>query len=348
MEYKRSIIFRIFKTVLQTAIAAVILFLLITRHQEQFKQCLEQFNYPVLLPALCCYLLHILTGAWRWRKLASLQGFNLSFFESFSLTMQGVFFSLIIPGGAIGGDVAKMGLLARRRQPGNRAEGIFTIFMDRIVGMVALFILSSVMLTLYVSKLDTLEIAGLTKTQIKLGIALLYALSFTGIFCGIAIFFHRKLQKLPGVITLMNWIDRHLNNASSRITAMADSYANSPRELSMLTLLSIAGVHIMSMSPMFFILHGAGVELNAQTILMVLSATTIGNIAGLIPITPGGIGLRDLVVISLLTAGGITSGTADTAQVMATGLSVFVSLTGGVFLLFESSAFRRQSGKSTQ
>ena len=53
--------------------------------------------------------------------------------------MQGYFFSLVIPGGAIGGDVAKMGLLARRSQPGSRAEGVFTVVMDRVIGMIALF-----------------------------------------------------------------------------------------------------------------------------------------------------------------------------------------------------------------
>ena len=346
MDNKRSIFYQILKTVLQTALAVAILLLLIGKHRGQFEQCLEKFNYTTLFPALICHLFHMVVGSWRWRKLAMLQGYQLTFFEAISLSMQGYFFSLIIPGGAIGGDVAKMGLLARRRQPGNRAEGIFTIFMDRIVGMIALFVLCLILLGLNAGKLHTFAIFGMSETQTVWAAWLLGLLCVAGIFCGIAIFFHRQLQKIPGVKPLFDWVDRHLKNAASRVTAMADLYANSPKELITLTIASIVGVHIMTVLPMFFMLHGAGVELDAAKILLVLTAATIGNIAGLIPLTPGGIGLRDLVVISLLTSGGIASGTADAAQLMTTGISVFSNLSGGLFLLFESSTLHHQSGNS--
>ena len=52
----------------------------------------------------------------------------------------------MIPGGAIGGDVVKMGVLSKRTSPGAKMEGAFTILIDRIVAMIALFALALLLL----------------------------------------------------------------------------------------------------------------------------------------------------------------------------------------------------------
>ena len=339
---------RILNIVLRTLLAAAIITLLVWLRREQLKQCLSEFNYLWVLPAIVCQMLHQVVGAWRWRRLAVIQGFDLSAFEAYSLTMQGYFFSLIIPGGAIGGDVAKMGLLARRSRPGCRAEGVFTVFMDRVIGMIALFLLCIALLLLFGKRFTGLQISGLNLSgdELLIGAGLLFLLCLAGITCGIAVFFHRKLQKIPGVTGLLNWIDRHTGNAASRMMAMADNYAAFPGELITLTLISIAGVHIMTTIPMLFLLAGAGVALNISSIVLILTAVTIGNIAGLIPITPGGIGLRDLTVISLLSAGGIAPGIGETAQLMATGITILSNLPGGIFLIIAPAGIKHQPENS--
>lgn len=60
----------------------------------------------------------MLVCTWRWHRLTRILQVKLSGFEALSLTMQGYFFSLVIPGGAIGGDVVKMGVLTKRSRAG--------------------------------------------------------------------------------------------------------------------------------------------------------------------------------------------------------------------------------------
>ena len=54
----------------------------------------------------------------RWFTLLRAAGVNCSFREAFSLQMQGMFFSQFLPGGSVGGDVVKAGILATRTPPG--------------------------------------------------------------------------------------------------------------------------------------------------------------------------------------------------------------------------------------
>ena len=85
------------------AIAGGIVAYLAFKNPTEIIDGFRSFNYIWLVPALLFYLLHMLVCAWRWHRLTRILGVRLSGFEALSLTMQGYFFSLVIPGGAIGG-----------------------------------------------------------------------------------------------------------------------------------------------------------------------------------------------------------------------------------------------------
>ena len=350
MSSKDSKSYKHIQMLLRTFLALAIIGGLIWFRRDQFRQCLQAFDYKVVIPAAFFYFAHMTVCAWRWLKLAQLQGFRLTGMEALSLTMQGNFFSLVIPGGAIGGDVVKMGLLARRSTPGSRAEGIFTVFMDRLVGMIALFILTIVMLLQFAGKLPDMQIGDLTlsKTVLNNGAWLLILLCAGGIFCGTAIFFHRTLRKLPIVSKLFDLADRRFNRIISRLTAMADMYAKYPGTLTILTVISIFFVHLMTTLPLFFTLAGAGVEIDIHTSIIIASAATVGNVAGLLPFTPGGIGIRDLAVIILLCTNGINPSVAEISQLMATGITVLCYLACGLFFIFAPAQKSFYTQKTTE
>ena len=337
MAAKNSIIPRITATMLRFYFAALLIGGLIWLRHEQLSQCLAVFDYRYVIPAMAAYGLHMIAVSWRWRKLAVMQGYRLSNAEAFSLTMQGFFFSLIIPGGAIGGDVAKMGLLSRRTPPGSRVEGIFTIFMDRVVGMLALFTLALLLMAATCRQFLTADIPVLSR--FKAGNELLFyglaALCIAGIGAGIAVFFLRQLSGVPGLKRCMAWIDRRFNSAASRMSAMAELYSGSPWTLTGLTLFSIFSVHLMTTLPLFFLLAGTGSCFTGHW-LLIPAAVTAGNIAGLIPFSPGGIGLRDLTVIGLLAGNGINATHVESAQLLYTGIIVAMSLPGGIFFIFDN------------
>ena len=328
---------RFLKTAIRLLFALVIIGGLIWFRRDQLQQCLGKFDYIFVIPAVLLYFLPHIISSWRWCRLARLQNFDISLFEAFSLTMQGNFFSLVIPGGAIGGDVAKMGLLAKRSQPGTRGEGIFSVFMDRVVGMLALFALAIVLLVMFFPEISDIKIPYFTINafQIRLIVIGIILMCLAGIAAGIAIFFHRTLRKIPGIGNLMDWMDVRFNNLVSRVTAMTDLYAKYPGQMVLLVTISVFFIHIFSTLPLCFLIIGTGNALNIHQIMLIMTAVTIGNISGLIPLTPGGIGLRDLTIIAILGSVGIDQGTGETAQLMSTGLGIILNLCGGLFFAFD-------------
>ena len=303
------------------------------RNPGEIVACFRNFDSRYLIPAMFFYGIHILFCAWRWRELAVILGIRLKPLEAVSLTFQGILFSLVIPGGAIGGDVVKMGAVSRRSAGGSKAEGAFTVLMDRIVGMIALFTLELAILGPAVPLLMNVSIPELqldAKTKI-LGILLLALLALAGLAASCVIFFHRRIARMP-FGALMRRADGITHGMVSRLTAATDVYAASWKQVSLLTLGSIFFVHLMTVIPMFFLLSGLGVEYGFFDVIV---AVTVGNIIGLIPLFPGGLGGRDAAAITLLAASGISGADAKTAQLIYTAIILVFSLTGSVFLVLD-------------
>ena len=316
------------------AIAGGIVTYLVLRNPAEILNGFRNFRYGYLAPALAVYLFHMLVCTWRWHRLTRILQVKLSCFEALSLTMQGYFFSLVIPGGAIGGDVVKMGVLTKRSRAGERMEGAFTILMDRIVGMIALFVLALVLLGPAVPLLMRIEVPGLDLNDgmRQLLILGLGGLCVAGLGASCVIFFHRLLERLPLFGGLMHWGDRISHGMVTRLTWATDTYRHSWKELSLLTVLSVFFIHLMTSLTFYILLLGLGIEVPVFTLIV---ATTVGNIVGLIPLFPAGIGGRDVATITILAAGGVAAGDAKTGQLIYTTIVLFFNLIGGFFFLFD-------------
>ena len=327
---KKNTITEIIKFFLKFGIAAAVIGYLIYSKQAELKKSFMSFNYLWLLPAMFFYGAHMVVCAWRWGRLAKVLNVYLSPFETLSLTMQGYFFSLVIPGGAIGGDVVKMAVVSKRSSGGTKVEGAFTVLMDRIVGMIALFALALALLYPASGLLMKLDIPGMENNFVIIVLIALLCLAGLGASC--VIFFHRLWEKIPFVKSLISWGDRCANGFISRLTAATDTYSGNWRELLRLTVVSIFFVHLMTVIPMLFLLKGAGVEYSSFNVVVAL---TIGNIVGLIPLFPGGLGGRDIAVIAILTAGGINGASADAVQLLYSAIIIFFNMLGGLFFVFD-------------
>ena len=94
----------------------------------------------------CMVMLQSSFTALRWQILVKAQGIPLSFFKAFSLTFQGMFFSLCLPGGAVGGDVVKAACIVRDAESNKKVEAVTSIFVDRLAGLIALFGMAFILL----------------------------------------------------------------------------------------------------------------------------------------------------------------------------------------------------------
>lgn len=143
----------------------------------------RQILWGMFAAALGIRFVSLLATFSRWRLLVRGIGLPLSFREAFRLGILGEGCNLMGPG-AVGGDLAKVGLLAKDHR--DRVASILaTVFLDRVLGMWALFVLGALAsLSPVATKLSTElqwtvwalwggSIAGL------LGIGLMFVPAFT-------------------------------------------------------------------------------------------------------------------------------------------------------------------------
>lgn len=317
------------------AIAGGIVAYLFFSQKQQILSSLKDFDYGYLAAASAVYCFHAVVCSWRWRELCRMLDFQLSGFEAFSLTMQAYFFSLLIPGGAIGGDLVKAGVLSARTPKGEKLEGAFTILMDRIIGMIALFSLILVLLPFATPLMMNVELDSikLDRTLKIWGIAGLYLLCVVGLVASGVVFFHRAIEKVPPFGRLMNWGDRITGGMVRRVCDASDVYRRQWRKLAVLTVITSIFVHIDIVAAFYILLCGInGFE---GGVFVVLVAGIVGSLIGLIPLFPGGIGGRDVATIMLLCAGGVSAGVANGGQLIFTAVLVVFSVLGGVFFVLD-------------
>ena len=320
--------------ILKIVLAAAVVWILFSRGQQQILHCLRTFDYRWLIPAFLIQFVQIFFSAWRWKKLAEVLGVRLSFYEAFSLTMQGNFFSLVIPGGAIGGDVVKMAVISRRSQSGHKMEGAFSVFMDRVTGMVSLFTLTLCLIPAGAKILMDMHFGNFSPDPFfnALFIGGLLALCLAGLAASVLIFFHKTLTALPGISFLMNKAESLSRGAVSRMTGATDIYRKYWKQLLLMVFLTTFFVHLMAVVPFLILFTGLGIKVSLFTVVL---AVVIGNIAGLVPLFPGGVGIRDLVTVTILSAGAVAAGDAKTVQLLSTALMLILYLAGGIFFIFD-------------
>jgi uncharacterized protein (TIRG00374 family) len=332
--------------VCKIALAATVVWILFSRGQQEILKCFRSFDYRYLIPAFFVQFFQHLFSARRWQILAEILKIRLGFAEALSLTMQGNFFSLVIPGGAIGGDVIKMAVISRRSRSGSRMEGAFTVLMDRIVGMISLFTLTLLLLIPGSRRLLGIHFGELpcdtSFNMLLIGGLVLLCLAGLGASC--VIFFHRTLYRIPGIGFLLKKADSLTKGTVSRMTGAADIYRKHWKTLGVLTFFTTFFVHLWCVIPFYLLLKGLGVEFSLFALIL---AVNIGNIAGLIPLFPGGIGIRDLVTVTILSANAVAPGDAKTAQLLATALMLAMNLAGGIFFIFDPGRCK-QEGKNEQ
>lgn len=342
---------KIFWFVLRIGLAAVIIGWLVSSKYQEVMKGFENFNYRWLIPAALCYAIHMLACGWRWYKLLRVLNIDISLGAAISLTMKAYFFSLVIPGGAIGGDLAKVAFINSRTPKGSKIEGMFTILMDRIVGMVGLFSTAIVIILLTLPLLMSIDYPFIDKLNlspelVRAGmIAGMLGLCVSGLAAMLAIFYHKTLEKIKPVGWLMHLGDKYTNNAISRMTAATDLYRNRMGLFSVMVLVTIVFVDLNLVLVVYFITRGLGME--HFQLMALTAAIIIGNISGLIPVTVAGVGVRDATVYAILVAGGINKDMTMTIPLIYTALILTFNILGGLFFVFDSDKKSKAGSQET-
>lgn len=266
----------------------------------------------VLIYVLCLY---------RWRTLLVAQGINLPLMRIVSSFSGGIFFSLFLPS-TIGGDVARsidLGLHTKRH-----SVIIASVLLDRLSGFVGLVLVALVSLLAghrYIS-----EPSVYTTIFIVAGI----------LFAILTVIFNTKIY---------NGVKRRLDNKGSlgenirELHSEIYYFRKKPAILLGNLLFSIL-VQAASSVSSFFILRALHSDI--KFIYPFILNPVIIAIATL-PISIGGLGLRDASSVFFYTKVGVTHDTALAHSLLNFALMVIFGLIGGLIYLFTLHYRRRNS-----
>lgn len=305
--------------------AAILIYLIHSRHITLKDFANVRIDYVIL--AFFCIVLQVFLTSIRWRSLLKAVGIHCTVWEAFSLQMQGAFFSLCIPGGSVGGDIIKAGLLVSRTPKDGKFNCVFSIFVDRLCG------LSALLLTLLLTCLVCREEIELFEPAER------HSLSVMCMICGcvflltVLVFFSDLLYKIPLTRFFLNLADKITKNTFRKAADAVGIYRHS---------WYLPVIWILAATFIFFPILGVPVWLIAngiqgapeRSLLPCLMTSNISQTIAAIPISFGGTGMRDIACTKMLEALSIGKPDSVVIPLLITLLSIFSSLTGAVFFIF--------------
>lgn len=307
-----------FSLILRTGISAallVILFRKIDFHGTLKVIASLKISY-FILATVTFFIIYFLVF-YRWRTLLKAQGLNLPLSRVLSSYSGGIFFSLFLPS-TIGGDVARSIDLGTHTQRHNVI--VASVLLDRISGFVGLVIVALVFLGFSHNLINEPSVYGIVfLLALLLGTILLFIFN-KGIY---------------------NWINHSSKKGGFRDTIRCLHseiyfFRSKPSVLILVLIYSIT-IQLFASVSSYFLLCSLGAKIN---ILYPLVLTPVIAIITALPISIGGLGLRDASSIFFYTKVGVAKDIALGQSLLNFAIMVCFGLIGGI--IYVSSVHNRR------
>lgn len=309
--------------ILKAALAAGVIVWLLSRSGVSTADFARLAPAWIVLAALSLFVQNVMTAV-RWRVLLRCVGVDLSFLQALSLTMQGIFFTLFIPAGAVSGDLVKAGLLAAKLDNSQRFNGIFSILADRICGFAGLLFSVLLVMACY------LPVIRRFSDGIRLTMLICALSAVTGLVFIFALFYYRIFLKISIFRKIYDWLDRLTKGFCSRVAAVIDLYQD--RRGTLLFWGLVSGLLLFPLYAVAFACIAAAAVPGGAWSASLLGGL-LGEVAGVIPVTPGGIGTRDAIVAAVYSASGCSPEDAVVITTVFTAVLIAVSSIGAIFMI---------------
>ena len=265
--------------VVKSLVAVLVLYLLVVSGLLEPDIVINAFSqHPgYLLLALLTYFMITLIAGLRWFLLMKAVSLDVAPTRAFSLHMIGLFFSLLLPGGA-GGDLIKGYYLFRHQAAGRKALALTSIAMDRVIGIYGLFVMGLVVIAM------NFELA-MSNNYLRLN-TLFYLSLFAAATIIAALLLSPLRTRLVDGCRSLNLPGRH---ALTALEESLETYSNRKREMGVALLLTLL-VHGGLTLVFYFILLALNLDLGYRDNAFVVPLLTLINN---IPLSPGGIGVSE-------------------------------------------------------
>lgn len=292
-----------------------------------FVRLFNSNNIPFIIFSGSAFLGAQILAAFRIILLLKTVGFPLRFFQGIKLTMVGNFFNVVIPG-MIGGDIVK-GFYLFKNEENNRGRSSGIIVMDRILGLIAILLISGISIVYLLQQKNAILNPYLDELYV-ISLIILSVLVLASVF----FIFGRNLSVRKKLKEILTAVFRN-----SMFYHMAESFGTLAKHRGILlnTVLISLLIQLLSLSGLLVLGNILSEELPALGLLV--AVTSIVIVIGSIPVTPGNIGWTELIASFGWSAIGSNAG----AEIFFYWrlVIVFISLAAGLPCLFMTQNYKQ-------
>jgi len=212
----------------------------------------------------------------RWFLLVQAQGFDFALKDAVRLGFLGFVSNYVAPG-AVGGDAVKAVVLARR-QGSRRAVAVATIVLDRLLGLLALFVVGGAVWLLQ---------SEATRGGVFRTVATIFGICSVVGLGGLFLLLHTPLLNVRGV----QWL-RKLRFVGGMIGELLDGvalYQSRSRVIWICVLMSVVS-HLGMLASFYFCARSLTPAEKVPDFFAHLLFMPAAELAGMIPLFPGGLG----------------------------------------------------------
>lgn len=297
----------------------LLVFVLLTIGLERIGRSLLQADLGPFLLAFVLFFSGVVVRAARWRALLVTLDIQVPFGRLVYLYFVGSFFNAFLPTG-FGGDVVRVLELSQDTQ-GTAAAG--TVFVDRMTGLLVLFGMA----------LLALPFSGdLVPVQVRLAVGLL---SFGGLLTGGLILQGRWLRRLGG------WLPGPLALSGQGVVARVYQAVTACGQRAVGKALAISLIfNILLVLLNYLAAHAVGMRLALPYFMLFVPVLSITL---MLPVSVGGLGVREGMAVVLFTQAGVNEAVAAAASLAVYAISTTTGLFGGLLYLIQNTRALREA-----
>ena len=281
---------------------------------RQFSDVYRNMNILLFLTSLLSYLLLFILMSYRWQLLLRVLGIHTSIQRLYKTYLVGVFFNNFFPT-AIGGDIIRGYNLYQYTQKGK--ETAISVIIERFLGSTSLLVIAVAGLALSYPWFYDPVLAGLILAAFLVYLIVLFVMLTPTTF----ILIDRFLQKFK---------IKTLGSKLLKIPEVISIYRSSPHLLLRLIIFSL---FIQSLAIIIYYILCHSLHLEIPLVYVFLFFPVI-NIVSMIPISLGGLGIREGISIYLFEKIGVVPAHAMGLSLAWYFIILCISALGGAIYAF--------------
>ena len=312
---------RFLTPILKIAVSALLVGFLLKRIGVQpLVHELAHANLFWLSLAFLCFSGSTVLGAFQWHLLLRARSVNFPFARTLGYYYVGLFFNNFLIG-YVGGDAFR--IYDAGRASGNATAAASAVLFDRLIGFVVLTSLA------LLASLAWLQQFALGK------MALVAVLILVVWAAAVAVLFEEKIARAVAPLITFLLPGRFYNRARDLYREL-NAFRHQKRTLARILAVSVV-VQFLRVATHFF--AGLTVGVHANLVYFLVFIPIVALMASL-PITFGGIGMREQTGVALFSQIGVAPSSVTAMEFLAYLVGVFSSLPGGIYFLLRREQLR--------